>query len=81
MKRCCGAEDHLTNMREKRKFVHNMGEAMAEMKETIRDVVFVKKKEGLSKFSCPSFCWLTLRIRSNTTICGICKTTLYTCQR
>jgi hypothetical protein len=43
LKRCCSDEEHLTNRREKRKFCIKMGEAMSEIKDTIRDVIFGKK--------------------------------------
>jgi hypothetical protein len=43
LKRCCSNEEHLTNRREKRKFCIKMGEAMSEIKDTIRDVIFGKK--------------------------------------
>jgi hypothetical protein len=43
LKSCCGAAEHLTNKREKRKYCKAMGEAIGEMKDSIRDIVFGKK--------------------------------------
>jgi hypothetical protein len=43
LKRCCSDEEHLSNRKEKRKFCIKMGEAMSEIKDTIRDVIFGKK--------------------------------------
>jgi hypothetical protein len=43
LKKCCDSADHLTNTRDKRKYCRTMGEAISDMKESIRDLVFGKK--------------------------------------
>jgi hypothetical protein len=42
IKRCCGDPDHITNKKEK-SFAEILGNSLASMRDTIRDVVFSKK--------------------------------------
>jgi hypothetical protein len=42
IKRCCGDRDHITNKKEK-SFCEILGNSLASMRDTIRDVVFSKK--------------------------------------
>jgi hypothetical protein len=50
-KKCCEDKGHLTNRKDKKKFLTSMGESLRDMKDAIKDFVFGQK---LKAFKVPS---------------------------
>jgi hypothetical protein len=50
-KKCCDNKDHITNRRDKKKFLSSMGESVRDMKDAIKDFVFGKKLKAFKVLS------------------------------
>jgi hypothetical protein len=58
IKKCCDSDEHLVNRSNKRKFIKKLGEAVGEMKDSIRDLIFGKKNQVFSgPIATATDCW------------------------